>query len=140
MPSRKTILNTLQDDLSKIKTSRGYLTDPTEIFQGVTGFDNIVQRPTISFVMLADEVTDEYYDDNRLRQMTIYIYGYADVELNNYNPVYDLAEDVETFLYSTDWSFTDNTLLGDIIITPGGSDNMRAMCEAIIVVKYCQEL
>ena len=140
MPSRKTVLNTLKDELSKIQTSRGYLTDPTEIIHGVTGFNDVVQRPTISFVMLADELIDEYYDDNRLRDMTIYIYGFADVELNNYDPIYDLAEDVETFLYSDDWSYTENTLLGDVIITPGGSDNMRALCEAIIVVKYCQEL
>jgi hypothetical protein len=140
MPNRKTILNQLKEDLGKIQSSRGYLTDPVEIAHGITSFDFFNQRPAISFVMIADEVTDEYYDDNRFREMSVYIYCFADVELNNYNPIYDLAEDIETFLYSNDWSYTDNTLLGDVIITPGGTDNMRAMCDTIVQVKYCQEL
>jgi hypothetical protein len=140
MANRKEILTQLKEDLSKIQSSRGYLTDPTEIAHGITSFDFFNQRPAISFVMIADEKDEEYYDDNRLRNMSVYLYAFADISLNNYDPIYDLAEDIETFLYSQDWSYTDQTLLGDVIITPGGVDNMRCMADTIIVIKYCQEL
>jgi hypothetical protein len=140
MANRKAILNQLKVDLSKIQSGRGYFTDPVEIVHGIMGFDDFVQRPAISFVMIGDEKDQEYYDDNRLRNMSVYLYGFADVQLNNYDPIYDLAEDMETFLYSTDWTYTDNTLLGDVVITPGGTDNMRALCDTIIMIKYCQEL
>ena len=140
MANRKEILNQLKLDLTKIQSGRGYLTDPVEIVHGITSFDFFNQRPAISFVMIGDEKDQEYYDDNRLRNMSVYLYAFADVELNNYDPIYDLAEDIETFLYSKDWTYTDQTLLGDVVITPGGVDNMRALCDTIIVIKYCQEL
>ena len=140
MASRKQILDQLETDLKKIQTNNGYETDPVEIIHGFALFDDGIQTPVICFILTSDTKDQEHLDINRFRTISIYLYGWTDVSFRNYEPIYNLAQDVETFLMSTDWTYTDDTLLGDVIISPIGTDNNRCAFEVFVEIKYCQEL
>ncbi len=129
------------DVIANIKSSRGYETDPIEAKLGILSFDYFVQRPAIGYWMFMDTKDDEYLDDDRHRMLNFVIYGYADTNgLDDFDPIYELANDVEKFLYSTDWTYNQDTLLGDIVVTVGGTDNQRCMFDLVMQVQYVQEL
>lgn len=139
---RNTIIKQLKTDIEdSIKCSRGYDTDPVEVKLGVVNFDQFAQRPAIGYWMFSDTKDEEYLDDNRYRILNFIIYGYSESDgLGNFDSIYELANDVEKFLYSTDWTYTDDTLIGDIVVTVGGVDNERCMFDLVIQVQYIQDL
>ena len=139
MTTRKEVLNQLKIDLAKIQTPN-YLSDIEEIVHGIVSFDQVLARPFLGYFMPGDEVTEEYMSNERQRSMSIVIYGYADTNLNNFDPIYDLAEDLEKFLYSSDWTYTDITLLGDIVIQTGGIENEKSVFDLEIRIIYDQTL
>ena len=142
MSERNTIIKQLGTDMrEKISPALGYDTAVMEVKLGIVSFDYFSQRPSIGYWMFMDTKDDEYLDDNRFRTLNFIIYGYTDTDgLDDFDSIYNFANDVEKFLYSTDWTYTDNTLLGDIVVTVGGTDNQRCMFDLTIQVKYCQEL
>ena len=141
MANRKQILDQLKVDLAVIdSTHPSYVSDVREIIHGIVSFDQVTVRPAVAYFMTSDEVVEEHLDDNRYRRMMVTVYGYADTELYNFDAIYDLAHDVEKFFYSTDWTYTNNTLLGDIEIMNGGGDNTRSLFIMEIVIQYTQDL
>jgi hypothetical protein len=141
MANRKQILNQLHTDLGVIDSTGGvYLSDVHEIIHGIVSFDQIMVRPAIAYFMTSDEVDQEYLDDQRYRRMYVTVYGYADTCLENFDGIYNLAEDVERFFYSNDWTYTNQTLLGDIEIMTGGDDNTKSLFIMEIVIQYSQDL
>lgn len=142
MADRNTIIKQFKTDIvESIKSARGYDTDPNEVKLGIVSFDYFTQRPAIGYWMFMDTKDDEYLDDNRYRVLNFIVYGYADTDgLDDFDPIYELANDVEKFLMSTEWTYTDDTLLGDIVVTVGGVDNQRCMFDLVFQVQYVQEL
>lgn len=140
MTTRKEVLTQLKIDLETYLKTPKYNSDPLEITHGIVSFDQVISRPAIGYFMPGDEITEEYYDNNRQRSMTVVIYGYADTHINNFDNIYNLAEDVETFLYSSDWTYTDRTLLGNIVIDTGGIENEKSMFDLEIRIIYDQTL
>jgi len=142
MADRNTIIKQFGIDLvDSVKSSRDYETDPAEVKLGIVSFDYFNQRPAIGYWMFMDTKDDEYLDDNRHRMLNFIVYGYANTDgLDDFDPIYELADDVEKFLMSSDWTYTDDTLLGDIVVTVGGIDNQRSMFDLVFQVQYVQEL
>lgn len=140
MANRKDILTQLKIDLQDHLHSPDYKSDPKEIVHGIVSFDGVISRPVIAYFMPGDEVTEEYFENTRQRQMTVIIYGYADTSLNNFDPIYDLAEDIEKFLYSEHWTYTDRTLLGTIVIDTGGIENEKSAFDMEVRIIYDQTL
>ena len=139
---RSVIINQLKTDMvESIKSSRGYEQDPTEVKLGIQSFDYFAQRPAIGYWMFSDTKDDEYLDEDRHRMLNFIVYGYADTDgLDGFDSIYQLADDVEKFLMSTDWTYTQDTLLGDIVVSVGGIDNQRCMFDLVFQVQYVQEL
>jgi hypothetical protein len=139
---RSVIINQFKTDMvDSIKSSRGYDSDLSEVKLGIVSFDYFAQRPAIGYWMFMDTKDDEYLDDDRHRMLNFIIYGYADTDgLDDFNPIYKLADDIEKFLMSTDWTYTEDSLLGDIVVTVGGIDNQRCMFDLVMQVQYVQEL
>ena len=139
--TRKTILNQLKKDLQdNLHSSKGYNTDPVEIIEGIVSFDSVLQRPTVAYFMFSDNIIEEHLDNERERELNLLVYGYADVSLGDFDPIYDLADDIESFLYSTDWSYTDQSMLGTMNVIVGGIENDQAMCDLTIKIRYTQTL
>lgn len=141
MPNqRKDIIIQFKTDLDeKFSIANGYNTDAVEVRLGIVSFDQFAQRPALGYWMYLDEKDEELYDTQRLRWLNFYIYGYTDDEnMTNYERIYDFADDLEDFLYSSDWTYTDQTLLGDLIVTIGGVEEGRAMFDLIMRVAYYQ--
>jgi len=142
MADRNTIIKKLGDDIrEKISSVNGYDSDLSEVKLGIVSFDYFAQRPAIGYWMFMDTKDDEYLDDNRHRILNFIIYGYTDTDgLDGFDSIYNLANDIEKFLMSTDWTYTDCTLLGDIVVSVGGTDNQRCLFDLVIQVEYVQEL
>ena len=139
---RSVIINQFKTDVvDSIKASRGYEQDPVEVLLGIESFNDFAMRPAIGYWMFMDTKDDEYLDDDRHRMLNFIVYGYADTDgLDGFESIYQLANDVETFLMSEDWTYTQDTLLGDIVVTVGGTDNQRCMFDLVFQVQYIQEL
>jgi hypothetical protein len=140
MSTRSDIIKQLKTDINEsMNIANGYKTDIVECRLGIVSFDQFAQRPAIGYWMYLDEKDEEHYDTTRLRWLNFYLYGYTDDEnMTDYEKIYDFADDIETFLMSTDWTYTDNTLLGDVIVSIGGVEEGRAMFDLIIRVAYYQ--
>ena len=141
MSTRMDIINQFKTDVvDSVKSSRGYNTDPVEVILGIINFDDIAMRPVLGYWAYSDEKDDEFMDDERRRVLNFIIYGYTDTDgLGDYEAIYNFADDIERFIMSTDWTYTDCTLLQEITITVGGSDNERCMFDLNIQVQYIQE-
>lgn len=139
--TRKEILHKLKEDIdTKLSVANGYQTDIVEVKLGVCSFNQFAQRPALGYWCYLDEKDEENYDSTRLRWLHILIYGYTDDDFQSgYENIYNFAEDTEAFLYSEDWSCSDATLLGNLILKPGETDQGRAMFELDIRVGYYQE-
>ena len=140
---RSVIINQFKTDMvDSIKSvNEGYTSDPVEVILGIKSFDHFVQRPAIGYWMFSDTKDDEYLDEDRHRMLNFIVYGYADTDgLDGFSSIYELADDVERFLMSTDWTYTQDTLLGDIVVTVGGTDNQRCMFDLVFQVQYVQEV
>ena len=137
---RKDIIQQFKKDLeTSMNIAHGYKTDAVEFKLGIVSFDSFAQRPALGYWMFLDEKDEENYDTTRLRWLNFYMYGYTDDEnMTDYEAIYDFADDIEDFIYSTDWTYTDQTLTGDLIVTVGGVEEGRAMFDLIIRVAYYQ--
>ena len=56
--TRKTIINQLKKDLEdNLHSSNGYKSDPVQIIEGITNFDEAIQRPILGAMVDSDEIT-----------------------------------------------------------------------------------
>ena len=141
MSTRMDIINQVKTDLvDKVKSARGYNSDLAEVILGIVSFDDLADRPAIGYWAFSDEKDDEYLDDNRHRMLNFILYGYTNTDgLGDYNSIYELADDIERFLMGSDWTYTDCTLLQEIVVTVGGTDNERCMFDLRFSVQYLQD-
>lgn len=140
MSERTTITKKLKEDIeTNFSIANGYNTDLREVVLGIVSFDQFSQRPSLGYWMWSDEKDTENYDETRLRWLNFYIYAYTDDEdTTDYENIYNLADDIEDFLMSDDWTYTTSTILGDVVIVIGGIEKGRAMAEVNIKVAYYQ--
>lgn len=137
---RETILNQLKIDfLSKLTSINGYSSDLIDCVHGVADFDSIEQYPTIGYMLSTDQKREEYLDSNRDRVLGIVVYGVQEIEYSNYSNLYSLIKDIELFLMSPNWTYTDNTELGNVEIYAGGIEKEKAYFTMEIQVFYTQE-
>ena len=136
MSKRNDILNTLKEEMEDyIKSSRGYKSDLVEVVRGIQMFEDIEMKPVVAFWCYRDESTGQFAgrDD---RFLYVYIYGYCDTDgYGDVDDIHNLAADVEYFLYN-DFSYTDDTFVGDFTIYEGGVQDPASMFELDIKIKY----
>jgi hypothetical protein len=141
MATRMSIINQLKTDLEdKVKSVRGYTHDLFEVNLGIYNFDYYSAYPAVAYWAYSDEKDEEYLDDNRHRLLNFLIYGYHDTDgLNDFDKIYELADDIEKFLMSTDWTHSNCTIIDETVITVGGVDNQRCMFDLRFSVQYLQD-
>lgn len=138
MSERNTILKQLQTDITeKIKTTRGYSTDVATILRGIHLLDDIVMKPGIAFWAHGDKVHENTGGREQVRVIEATIFLYADTNgLGDVDVIHDFVDDVENFLYSTDWTYESSTYVDDIVIYEGGAQDSSAISTIDIRIFY----
>lgn len=140
MANRNTILKQIKTDFEKITVANGYNSNVKEVKSGIYSYGDIVQRPCIFYWAYKDAIEKHLMNNRISRILHIIVYGYADVDYNNDDKIYNLADDVETLLYSTDFTNTNKTWLGDITVFVGSKKIPAAMFSIEITVQYIRDL
>lgn len=136
MSQVNTILDTLKSDLEKyIQASRGYDTDLGECKRGIYQFDEMLNKPSISFWCYKNELEEETMGGGQLRILKIYLYLYSDTV----SEIHDLVADVEKFLYN-DFTYKNDVWVGDNTIYEGGISEPMSIAEMEIEIKFTREL
>jgi hypothetical protein len=140
MATRLDIRQQILEDLSKIKVSRGYKHQPAQIVAGFYKWTDFIVKPAIGFSMAGD-VPDEFSEAGQMiRWFKVFFYGYAQTDgAGNTNTIYEVLQDVEDFLSSTDFTYYNNTEIGDIDIREGGVSDPINFFLMETRIGYCVE-
>ena len=141
MTERQDILDQILTDLQdKIKVSRGYKQQPVDIKRGMHKWNDFPIKPVVCFTMFRDEADEESESGEIMRWLSVYFYGYAETDgIGNTDQIQELAQDVENFLMSTDFSYTSKTLIADTEIKEGGVSDPVNSFLIETKIAYCVE-
>ena len=102
MSSRLTIVNTIVDDIKqKLSRLNGYSIEPVIVYNQLVDPQTVNQFPALAIGFYNDQIEEEDNQTMRYRS-NILIMGYC----QSVEDLYDLAEDVEYFLYNKESDFT----------------------------------
>jgi len=133
-----TILAQLKTDMvAKMDQSNNYNTRPV-VKHGVFARTELDGKfPAICYEVVNEEIASALGKDKIMMYYYITIYGYAKAEgVRNTNAIKTLAHDVLYFIFSTDWTYTDDTWIdsGITYFISTESDNV-SMFEFTLKVK-----
>lgn len=119
MPTRLNIIDAVKNDLqNKFNTANGYIDITKDVIVGIPDSNKFPQRPCLGIWPFNDSITQENIGGDRERQLHFVIYGYTDKE----DDIHALSEAVERFLYSTDFTYSNDIMLDEegVTFTTGG--------------------
>lgn len=137
---REVRLDALKTCLEGITTGNGYALTVNEVRRGIHFEDEMPNRPALGFsninsrrVDLAMGGTSGYSE----RVLVILIYGYVDIQPNNYDNLDDLMQAVEQRL-NTDaaWAYREFTDIKDFTVYEGGAHDQLGYFDMEIEVSY----
>lgn len=138
LSERSTIILQLGEDMKKITSLNKYNSDLKEIVLGMPTFSYFTQRPAVTYWMFRDDKeTDTHGNGETFKWLNFIIRGYVDDSVKNgYRNILNLADDIENFIYSDHWTYTDETETGSMLIVPADIDKGRAELDYRIRVAY----
>ena len=141
MTERLDIITQIENDLKdKIKVSRGYKTEPAEIKRGFNKWTDFIVKPGIGFSMAGDEPDINSESGFIIRWFKVFFYGYAETDgAGNTDAIYNLLQDMEDFLMSSDFTYTGNVEILDIDIREGGASDQINFFLMETRIAYCVE-
>ncbi len=141
MTTRLTLIDQMANDLrtTLTVTNPAYQTKIWEVRVGVYDPEEFSSLPSIGIWMLDDDPIDDFMDDTIFRDMSMVVYGHVDAEaMNSYINFYKLIEDIENFLYNTDNTVYQNTILGKLVTDYGGASEQMATFVYNFSLRYSQ--
>jgi len=140
MATRKAIVEQLQNDIrDSVKSSRGYNTDPVDVRVGVFDSQEFTMLPSMGIWVLEDIIEDDLMDNAMFRRLNMIAYAYVDSDgLDNYSKMYDFIADLEKFFYNDDNTYKENTYLGNVVITYGGTTEQLGLFVLNFSILYSQ--
>jgi len=143
MTTRLIIINNLISDLRTTLVTgaphTGYSIKVHEARVGVFDPEKFSSLPSIGIWTVDDDPEDDMMDDSIFRTLNFVVYGYVDAnDMNDYTIFYQLIEDIETFLYSSDNRMYQNTILGKLLTDYGGVQEQAATFVYNFLIKYSQ--
>ena len=138
---RKTIIERIKIDVDdKLKSSSGYNSDLVDFRIGVFDSDEFTMLPSAGLWMLEDVTEQDLMDDSIFRKLNLIIYAYVDSDgYDTYTNMYNLIADFEAFLYSDDFTYKKNTMLGNVVVTYGGTNEQIGMFVLNFSILYAQD-
>lgn len=139
MASRQEIINNLYTDLSTMIDNNSFTGRVYDSRIGIFDPNEFSALPALGVWIIDDVVEDDLMSDDVFRRLNLIIYGYVNAEsMDTYQNFYTLIDDVEKFLYSTNSRYYQNTYLGNVDITYGGSTEQTAMFVLNFSILYSQ--
>jgi len=132
MSTRNDILEAIKTEIENTikpgnESTEGYAykTKPVEVCRGVLDSKSFDYYPVLCYVLIRDEVLQQEFLNDKVRNLVVWIYGYEDTDAYSsrtadYNPIHDLVEDVEKFFLH---DFTNDArwvILQDLELLEGG--------------------
>lgn len=138
--NRNTIVETLKTDMVKyVHSGRSpYTSDISEVKRGLYSPESVVLKPFIG-ISIESDINYQEVAGNNIRKAVIYIYCYMDSNLDNYDKIHQMLDDVEYFL-KYDYTYKDGTYMNNIGIVEGGLNVPCAFFDMYIDVIYQQDL
>lgn len=138
--TRKAIVDQLKSDLeTKITVANGYKTDIVEVRPAICMWEDLQLKPAISFWAYEDDIEEHLMGGVKQRSLSIYVYSYTNTDgITDTNKIYDLVEDVEKFLKSSDNTYRKETVIGKSVIYTGGVQDKAGIGQTEIQIKYKQ--
>lgn len=139
--TRKTILNDLKDELEiNLNQTSGYDTTVLEVKSGIYLFEDFQMRPAISFWGYQDKVIEYLMGHNKIRKLYIYLYCFSDTDgITNTDNIYKLINDVEVFLASDQFTYSNEVTIDQTTIYPGGVQDQSSIGLIEFNINYNQE-
>jgi hypothetical protein len=126
MTERLDVLDQIQSDLrTNLHSGNDYNHTPAEIKRGIHKWDDFIVKPVVCYTMTGDrpDTENEYGEDARWMSFMFYIYSQTDGN-GGTDQIFEMLEDLETFFQSTThFTYSNQTLIGDIEIKEGGSSD-----------------
>lgn len=138
MSIRNTILKQLKTDLEDtITAANGYEMDVAEVRRGIYTSEDIPDKPALAFWCYGDNVLEHLMDRKQLRVLLVHLYGFTTTDgAGDVDQIHELAEAVDTFLFSSDWTYSSSTLVGDMVIYEGGTQDPESVFSLELEIKY----
>jgi len=142
MSKRNDILTTLKTDLeTSVTVANGYSCNLKEVFRGVYDVGETSVLPAVAFWNYEDSIVKNMLDNKRQRYLLILMQLYAsNTGEGAITNIHDVVDDIERFLYSDHWTYTDDTLLGPSTqIWEGGNQFPNSLATFDFKILYFQE-
>jgi len=138
--TRKTILNQIKDDIVQYLTvPNGYETTIQDVRIGMYVWEDFNLKPAVSFFCDVDEIEEYLMGREKIRLMNIRMFLWSHTDgLSNTTKIYDFAEDVENFLESSDFTYSDDVIIGDTEVYTGGVQDNAAVALVKFQIRYKQ--
>lgn len=138
--NRKTIIEQIKIDVdNKLNSGEGYQSDLMGFRVGVFDATEFDLLPSAGLWLLEDLLEEDLMDETTFRRLNLIIYAYVDSDgLDSYTSMYNLIDDFEKFLYSSDSTYYENTFLGNVVITYGGTNEQIGMFVLNFSILYTQ--
>ena len=138
--TRITIVNQLKEDLeNNLNIASGYSVDLVEVKSGIYLWDDFHIKPAVSIWAYKDEIEEYLMGRAKIRLLYFYIYAYSKTDgVGGTGDIYDFCEDIENFLESTHFTYSDDVIIGDSVIYTGGSQDQASIGQIEIQVRYKQ--
>jgi hypothetical protein len=138
--TRKTILNKIKDDIVQYLTvANGYETTIQDVRVGMYIWEDFNIKPAVSFYCDVDEIEAYEMGRSKIRLMNIEMWLWNRTDgVTNTTKIYDFAEDVENFLESSDFTYSDDVVMSDTEIYTGGVQDNAAIALVKFQIRYKQ--
>lgn len=139
--TRKDVLETLKEDLNKkLSVANGYNTEIQDIRIGMYVYEDFNILPAISFYCDVDEIEDYLMGRTRVRLMNIDLWLWSKSDgISNTTGIYDFIDDIENFLTSSDFTFSEDLIMGTTEIYVGGVQDQAQIGLIKFQVRYLQD-
>lgn len=126
MTDRLTVLEQIESDVrNNLHSGNDYNHTPAEVKRGIHKWDDFIVKPVVCFTMTADAPADEqaYGEDARWMTLVFYIYSQTDGN-GGTDQIFEMMEDLENFFQNTThFTYSNQTLIGDIEVKEGGTSD-----------------
>lgn len=135
--TKKVIVDKLKEDLEKKFNVANSYSKVEEVKSGIFLWDDFLLKPAISFWAYKDMVEEYLMGRNRIMLLHFYLYCYLENDgVGGVGDIYEFSENVEKFLQSSNFTYSDDVIIGDSVIYTGGSQDRASICQIEFQVRY----
>lgn len=135
--NKKIIVDQLETDLNTKFTEAALYNDIEEVKSGIFLWEDFNLYPSISFWAYEDIVEEYLMGRSRIMLLSFHLFCYAENDgIGGVGTIYEFCENIEKFLQSSDFTYSDDVIIGDSVIYTGGSQDRASIGRIKFQVRY----